>query len=318
MNPGTVQSYETAVPAELLAGAAARAAFSDYLELTKPRLSLLSVLTALVGYLAALPGLSGVEGPVCSGWTLLAVLVGTALAAGGVAALNQWLEADTDARMSRTRDRPIPSGKVTTGSAFVLGWSLCAAGLALLFAEVNGLSAGFALATMICYLAIYTPAKRWSRWSTEVGAVAGALPPLIGWTAAEGRVSTLGGILFTVLLLWQIPHFMAIAWTYRRDYAAVSFPMLPVRDAGGAKVAGWSFACTLILVAVTLLPVELGYCGAAYGLVAAGLGGWFLWRAGGFLRPAGREAAARRLFFASIIYLPLLLAALVVDRMGWF
>lgn len=318
MNPPINRSYETAVPAELLAGAAARAGFSDYLELTKPRLSFLSVLTALVGYLSALPGLSGVEGPVRGAWTLAAVLFGTALAAGGVAALNQWLEADTDALMNRTRGRPIPSGKVTTGSAFVLGWSLCAGGLALLFAQVNGLSAGVALATMVGYLAIYTPVKRWSRWSTEIGAVAGALPPLIGWTAAEGRVSTLGWILFAVLFFWQIPHFMAIAWTYRRDYAAVNFPMLSVRDAGGAKVAAWSFACTLILVVVTLLPAWLGYCGAVYGLVAAGLGAWFLWRAGRFLRAAGREAAARRLFFASIIYLPLLLAALVIDRMGWF
>jgi protoheme IX farnesyltransferase len=307
MNLGTDRSFEAAVPAELLAGTAARTSFSDYLELTKPRLSFLSVLTALVGYLAALP--------VRTGWTLLAVLLGTALAAGGVAALNQWLEADTDARMSRTRDRPIPSGKVTTGSAFVLGWSLCAAGLALLFAEVNGLSASFALATMVCYLALYTPAKRWSRWSTEIGAVAGALPPLIGWTAAAGRVSTLGGILFAVLFFWQIPHFMAIAWTYRRDYATVNFPMLPVRDTSGGKVAAWSFTCTLILVAVTLLPVALGDCGAAYGVAAAGLGAWFLWRAAAFLRPAGREAAARRLFFASIFYLPLLLAALVIDRM---
>lgn len=318
MNPPTDRSYATAVQAELLAGPASRAGLSDYLELTKPRLSLLSVLTALVGYLAALPGRSGVEGPLRTGWTLLAVLLGTGLAAGGVAALNQWLEADTDTRMSRTRDRPIPSGRVATGSAFVLGWGLCAAGLALLFAEVNGLSAGFALATMICYLAIYTPAKRWSRWSTEIGAVAGALPPLIGWTAADGRISTLGAILFGVLFFWQIPHFMAIAWTYRRDYAAVEFPMLSVRDAGGGKVAAWSFACTLILVAVTLLPAWLGYCGATYGLMAAGLGSWFLWRAVAFLRPAGREAAARRLFFASILYLPLLLAALVIDRMGWF
>ena len=310
MNSGIDRSRETTLGAEWLAGTVARSRFSDYLELTKPRLSFLSVLTALVGYLAALP--------VRTGWTLAAVLVGTALAAGGVAALNQWLEADTDARMRRTRDRPIPSGKVTTGSAFVLGWGLCAAGLARLFARVNGLSAGFALATMVCYLAIYTPAKRWSRWSTEIGAVAGALPPLIGWTAAEGRVSMLGGLLFAVLFFWQIPHFMAIAWTYRGDYAAVSFPMLSVRDAGGAKVAAWSFACTLTLVAITLLPVWLGYCGAAYGIAAAGLGAWFLWRAGAFLRPAGREAAARRLFFASIFYLPLLLAALVVDRMGWF
>ena len=306
MNSAPPPSYDAVGPAAFLTEAAPRAGFADYLELTKPRLSFLSVLTAAVGYLAARPPWSGP--------TLLCVFLGTALAAGGVAALNQWMEADVDAFMRRTRDRPIPSGKITTGSAFVVGAGLCAGGLALLFGAVNGLSALFALATMVCYLAIYTPAKRWSRWSTELGAVAGALPPLIGWTAAGGRVSGLGLILFGVLLFWQMPHFMAIAWIYRKDYAAVRFPMLAVRDAGGGRVAAWSLANTVLLVATTLLPVSLGYCGAVYGVAAAGLGGWFLWRAIRFLRPARREPAARRLFFASICYLPLLLAALVIDR----
>jgi protoheme IX farnesyltransferase len=326
MNPGSHPSYESVARPSLLAEAGPRARFADYLELTKPRLSSLSVLTALVGYLAARPALSGVEGPALggaagaarNGVTLLFVGVGTAFAAGGVAALNQWLEADTDVRMSRTRTRPIPAGRVATGSAFVLGWSLCAAGLAVLFARTNPLAAGFALATMVCYLALYTPAKRWSRWSTEIGAVAGALPPLIGWAAAEGRVSTLGWILFGVLAFWQIPHFMAIAWLYRRDYVAVHFPMLAARDAGGGRVAAWSFACTALLAAVSLLPVLLGYCSMAYGAAAAVLGGWFLQRAGAFLRREGREPAARRLFFASICYLPLLLAALVIDRIVFF
>lgn len=310
MNPELHPPYGTVHPAGLLSEAAPPAVFADYLELTKPRLSFLSVLTALVGYLAALPGRSA--------WTLLPLLLGTALSAGGVAALNQWLEADTDSRMSRTRNRPIPSGRVATGSAFVLGWGLCLGGLAILFAEVNGLSAAFALATMVFYLALYTPAKRWSRWSTEIGAVAGALPPLIGWTAAEGRVSALGWVLFGMLFFWQIPHFMAIAWTYREDYVAVDFPMLAVRDASGGKVAAWSFGCAIMLVAVTLLPVWLGFCGAGYGLAAVVLGAWFLRKAMVFLRPAGREQAARRLFFASILYLPLLLGALVIDRWGCF
>ncbi|OHE89736.1 MAG: protoheme IX farnesyltransferase [Verrucomicrobia bacterium RIFCSPLOWO2_12_FULL_64_8] len=287
-----------------------RARFADYLELTKPRLSLLSVLTALVGYLAAVPKHAGP--------TLLHVLLGTAFCAGGVAALNQWLEVDTDARMRRTRSRPLPAGRVATCSAFVLGWGLCAAGLALLFAKVNGPAAFLALSTVVCYLALYTPAKRWSRWSTEIGAVAGALPPLIGWAAGEGRISALGWVLFGVLFFWQIPHFMAIAWLYRDDYAAVNFPMLPVRDPGGSRVAAWSFSCTATLVTVTLLPVPLGLCGLVYGAAAAGLGGWFLWRAATFLRPANREIAARRLFFSSLAYLPAVLLALVLDRVGLF
>lgn len=310
MNPAPPPAYGAAGPAAFLTAAAPRAGFGDYLELTKPRLSFLSVLTAAVGYLAALPPWSGS--------TLLGVLLGTAMAAGGVAALNQWMEADVDALMRRTHDRPIPAGRISTGSAFVLGWGLCAGGLALLFADVNGLSALFALATMVCYLAIYTPAKRWSRWATELGAVAGALPPLIGWTAATGRVSGLGLILFGILLFWQLPHFMAIAWIYRRDYAAANFPMLSVRDTGGGRVAAWALVNTVLLVGVTFLPLSLGFGSVCYGAVAAALGGWFLWRAVRFLRPAGREQAARRLFFASICYLPLLLGALVGDRIVFF
>jgi protoheme IX farnesyltransferase len=281
--------------------------FRDYLELTKPRLSLLSVLTALVGYLSARP--AGDVGK------LLFVVLGTSLAAGGVAALNQWLEVDTDALMKRTADRPLPTGRVPTGSAFVLGWLMCIAALFLLFAKVNPLAALFTLLTIISYLAWYTPAKRWSMWSTEIGAIAGAFPPLIGWSAGEGRVTALGWILFGVLFFWQIPHFMAIAWTYRRDYSAVHFPMLPVRDEAGGKVAVWSFANTIALVIVSLLPVALGLATKAYGLAAAVCGAWFAWRAVVFMHPQGRDVAARKLFFASIAYLPLVLGALVADRL---
>jgi protoheme IX farnesyltransferase len=286
---------------------APRARFADYLELTKPRLSLLSVLTALVGYLAARPAHDG--------WRLFFVVVGTSLAAAGVAALNQWLEHETDAQMKRTADRPIPAGKVPTGSAFILGILMCILSLFLLFAKVNPLAALFTLLTIFSYLGWYTPAKRSSRWSTEIGAIAGAFPPLIGWAAGEGRVTILGWILFGVLFFWQIPHFMAIAWTYRRDYSAVHFPMLPVLDESGRSVAVWSLVNTIALVVVSVLPTVLGLA-TLYYLVAAVVGGvWFLWRACGFLRPETRDVAARKLFFTSIGYLPLVLGALVTDRM---
>ena len=286
------------------------ARFSDYLELTKPRLSLLSVLTALVGYAAARPPRDIPQ--------LLFVALGTSLAAGGVAALNQWLESDTDARMKRTADRPIPAGKVTTGSAFVLGWLMCIASLFLLFARVNYLSAFFTLLTIVSYLGWYTPAKKSSLWSTEIGAIAGAFPPLIGWAAAEGRISTLGWILFGILFFWQIPHFMAIAWTYRHDYSAVNFPMLPVRDEAGGKVATWALVTTVLLVVTSLLPIFFGLATSLYAAAAVGSGGWFLWRAIAFLRAEFRDLAARRLFFTSIVYLPLVLGALVVDRIFFF
>jgi protoheme IX farnesyltransferase len=229
--------------------------------------------------------------------------------------LNQWMERDTDARMKRTADRPIPSGKIPDGSAFVLGILMCIAALFLLFAKVNPLSAMFTLLTIVSYLCWYTPAKRWSRWSTEIGALAGAFPPLIGWAAGEGRITALGWILFGVLFFWQIPHFMAIAWTYRRDYSAVEFPMLPVRDETGAWVAGWSFANTLFLLAVSLLPTVLHLTSGYYAAVAGVVGLWFVWRGAIFLRREGRDLAARKLFLASIAYLPLVLLALVVDRL---
>jgi len=301
MNPPTLHASTAA-----LSSASPKARFADYLELTKPRLSLLSVATAVVGYFSTRPT-----------WepsVFLPMLLGTACAAAGVAALNQWMESDTDALMQRTADRPLPSGRVAPGSAFVLGWSLCAAGLAVLFAKVNGLAAFFALATIVSYLALYTPAKRWSRWSTEIGAVAGAFPPLIGWAAAETRATALGWILFGVLFFWQIPHFMAIAWTYRRDYETVHFPMLAVRDASGGRVARWSFLCTLAAVTVCVLPTALGLTGIYYLATTLVLGVWFIGRAIAFLRTSPREKAARRLFFASIIWLPLQLAALVADR----
>jgi protoheme IX farnesyltransferase len=279
---------------------------ADYVELTKPRLSLLSVITALVGYLAARP-------PFVLG-ELLGVIVGTSLAAGGVAALNQWMEYDTDARMKRTAERPIPAGRVATGSAFVLGWLMCVAALGVIFVKVNGLAASFTLLTIAAYLGWYTPAKRWSRWSTEIGALAGAFPPLIGWAAGEGRVTALGWILFGILFFWQIPHFMAIAWIYRRDYAAVNFPMLPVRDEAGGRVARWALVNTIALVLITFLPWALGLTGRCYLGSTMLLGAWFLGRAVQFVRAEDRDLAARKLFLTSIAYLPLQLGVLVVDR----
>jgi protoheme IX farnesyltransferase len=284
--------------------------FRDLLELTKPRLSFLSVLTTLVGYAAARPGWHPTE--------FFFLCLGTCACAGGVAALNQWLERDTDARMVRTADRPLPAGRIPPGNAFVLGWGLCALGLGSLFAKVNGLAAFFALATIVSYLAVYTPAKRGSRWSTEIGAIAGAFPPLIGWGAAEGgrvAIAPLGWILFGILFTWQIPHFMAVAWTHRHDYARVNFPMLTTRDPTGTAVARWSLANTVAVVALALLPSFLGLTTIGYAIVSALLGAWFLTRAYGFLRTDTRDAAARRLFLCSIAWLPLQLGALVIDRL---
>jgi protoheme IX farnesyltransferase len=303
----TTPVESAAPPAEPVAGSAS---WRDLLELTKPRLSLLSVLTTLVGYAAARPGWPPRE--------FAFLCLGTCACAGGVAAVNQWMESDTDGRMARTADRPLPSGRLPGGNAFVLGWGLTAFGLGCLFAQVNGLAAFFALATAVSYLALYTPAKRESPWATEIGAIAGAFPPLIGWAAAEGgriHVGALGWILFGVLATWQIPHFMAIAWTYRDDYAKVNFPMLTTRDPDGGRVARWSLVNTVAVVALCLLPSLLGLTTPGYAVVTAALGAWFLARAIAFLRPASRDANARKLFLCSIAWLPLQLGALVIDRL---
>ncbi|HTL68960.1 MAG TPA: heme o synthase [Lacunisphaera sp.] len=296
------------LPAAALS-ADSEANWRHYLELTKPRLSMLSVTTAMVGYLAAVP---------YSYWDwarTVFVVAGTALCAGGVAALNMWMESDVDALMKRTADRPLPRGIIQPGSAFVLGWALCVAGLAVLFKWVNGMSAFLGLATVVAYLAIYTPAKRWSRWSTEIGAISGALPPMIGWAAAGRSNPALGWTLFAILYTWQMPHFFSLAWTYRKDYAAARMPMLPVVDPSGRKVSRRTFVWTALLVTATMLPTLLGYCTWYYFAGAVALGLWITRSAFHFLDPARRETEARRLFLISIAYLPLLLGLLVADRM---
>lgn len=299
------------IDAESIAVSSETARFADYFELTKPRLSLLSVLTALAGFVATRRSSHDLL-------LLGSVLVGTSLAAAGVAALNQWLECDTDARMERTAHRPIPSGKVATGSAFVVGALLCTLSLMLLYALVDALAALFTLLTMVAYLGLYTPAKKRSRWATEIGAVAGALPPLIGWAAGENRVSTLGWILFGILFFWQIPHFMAIAWIYRNDYSAVHFPMPSVRDPSGGRVAVKALVNCMFLFLVSMLPLVFRLDTWRYGVAAFAAGLWLLYRAACFVRPGTRDRMAGSLFFATIVYLPILLIALVADRLVYF
>jgi len=293
-------------PAAAPGSIAPRASWRHYLELTKPRLSMLSVSTAMLGYMAAVPVFEWVR--------TIWVVVGTALCAGGVAAINQYMEADTDALMKRTAARPLPAGHVKPGSAFVIGWAMVAIGLAVLFQEVNGMSAFLGLATVVAYLSIYTPAKRWSRWSTEIGAISGALPPMIGWAAAGRSNPELGWALFAILYTWQMPHFFSLAWTYRHDYAAAGMPMLSVVDPSGRKVARRAFIWTVLLVVAGVSPTLLGYCSWYYFAFAAALGLWILRHSVLFLNPEKRDVEARRLFYVSLAYLPLLLGLLVADR----
>lgn len=282
-----------------------RARVYGYYELTKPRLSFLSVVTAVIGYLAADPARDlGV---------LFSLLIGTSLAAGGAATLNQWLEREADAQMVRTKDRPIPSGQIAPYNALMFGLGLSVFGTYLLYAGANPLAGLLTAATVVSYVLIYTPLKRLTTWNTLVGAVPGALPPLIGWAAAEEQISTLGWILFAILFLWQMPHFFAIAWTYRKDYAKGGFIMLSNADADGANVARQAFLFAIALVISSLLPTLLGYASWGYGSVAIISACYIMRPAYCFLKQDNRDASARRLFIASIFYLPALLIPLVLD-----
>jgi heme o synthase len=286
---------------------AAPSRFADYIALTKPRLNFLVVASSAAGhYLGAAGGFDPAR--------MAEAVVGTALVAGGAAALNMVFERDTDGLMRRTRMRPLPDGRVTSTDATLFGAVLASAGLALLAARTNLTAAALALATIVVYLAIYTPMKRRTPLATLVGAVPGALPPLIGWTAARGTIDAGGAALFAIVFLWQIPHFMAISWLYRDDYATARFPMLSVVDAAGHRASRQALWYSVALLPVSLAPAALGIAGPVYAVAAALLGIAMLVLAARFA--AGRDdASARQLFFGSITYLPLLWIVMIADKL---
>ena len=282
------------------------ALLNDYWALTKPRLNFLVVLTSAAGYYLGTIGRP-------DWWAMAQAVAGTALVAGGAAVLNQVYERDTDRLMRRTRMRPLPDGRVRPEEARVFGLVLAAAGLALLGFAANRVAALLALATLTVYLIVYTPMKRRSPASTLVGAVPGALPPLIGWAAAQGGVGAGGWTLFAIVFVWQIPHFMALAWMYRDDYGSAGFPMLPVIEPDGRRTGRQALLYSAALLPISLAPAWFGVAGPAYLSVAAVLGAAFLWLAARFAS-SRTDTAARRLFFASIAYLPLLWAAMILDH----
>jgi protoheme IX farnesyltransferase len=287
--------------------ATSRTTLADYLSLTKPRLNVLVVATSAAGYYLGAPGGTGIL-------QMIPSVAGTALVAAGAAVLNQVYERDTDALMRRTRMRALPDGRVAHGEARLFGMVLSGTGLVLLAARSNIAATLLALATIVIYLAIYTPMKRRTSLSTFVGAIPGALPPLIGWTASHGRISLGGLALFAIVFLWQIPHFMAIAWMYRDDYAVAGFPMLPVIEPEGRRAGQHAAIYAAALVPVSLVPALVGVSGAVYFGVALVLGLAMLWLAVRFAATRS-DASARRLFFGSITYLPLLWAAMIADRL---
>lgn len=282
-------------------------AAADLAELVKARLSLLTLATAMAGFAL------GVKDN--WSWLLLAAMLGgTALSAAGAAALNQWWERAYDARMKRTRDRPLPAGRMAPSDALFTGLVLSFSGVLCLALFANPLAAGLAAATIILYVLVYTPLKRVTTLNTIIGAVPGALPPLIGWTAARGSINAEGLTLFALLFLWQMPHFLAIAWLYREDYAQAGFKMLSAKDESGAVTGRQAFLYALALLAVSLLPSVFFAYSAFYFYGALFLGAGFASVAANFAVSGGSVPAARWLFLASIVYLPLLLGLMVLAR----
>ena len=279
----------------------------DLFDLTKPRLTLLVLLTTVAGYAV------GAEGGAFAWERLLAVVGGTFLVVGGANALNQFLERVTDRLMTRTARRPLPDGRLPAGTAVWFGSLASVLGVGLLAVWVNPETAGLAVLAWGLYVFVYTPMKRRSPWSTIVGAIPGAVPALMGWAGAQGRLPVEGWVLFGVVFCWQVPHFMAIAWRYRHEYAAAGFPVLPVADPSGRRTGRQAVWYSLLLLPVSLLPVVLGWAGAGYGWGALGLGALYLGASLVFARDRGPRPT-RWLFVTSLIYLPALWALMMADR----
>ncbi|MBA3962203.1 MAG: protoheme IX farnesyltransferase [Chthoniobacterales bacterium] len=279
---------------------------ADFAELVKARLTFLVLITTAVGFYIAS------DRPI-NFLALAHAVFGTALAAAGAAALNQWWEHRLDAAMLRTRDRPIPAGRMTPRFVAIIGAALAFAGVVYLALAVNGLSAFLAALTVALYVFAYTPLKKISTANTLVGAIPGALPPLIGWVAARGVLDTEAWSLFAIMFVWQMPHFFALAWMYREDYARAGFRMMSQGDADGLRSSSQSVLFCILLLIIAGVPSYIGLTTALYLPLALTLSGWFVAMAMRFHheRTAPR---ARALFLTSITYLPLLFAALCLTK----
>ena len=296
----------SSAPREAIVGGPAQTAgWRTYAELTKPGLTSLVLVTTGLGYLI------GAAGAIDWGRLVWAVL-GTALVGGGANGLNQWWETAADRRMKRTRDRPLPSRRISSRGGFVFSVVISVLGVLVLLSRVNGLTATLGVASWAIYLFAYTPLKPRSTLNTLVGAVSGAIPPMMGWAAATGRLDPPAWVLFGILFTWQIPHFLAIAWVYRADYAAGGFRMLPVIDPQGRATFRTVVLYSVGLLGITVVAPFVGLGGWIYLLGATVLGGAFFGTAIRLYRE-GTDASAMRLFLSSIAYLPAIFCLMLLD-----
>lgn len=285
-----------------------RGRVSDYYELTKPRVVLMVLVTTLAGFY--LGGRTGFDLTLA-----LNLLAGTALAAGGTLALNQYVERDIDAIMERTRRRPLPDLRMRPAEALIFGVIATVGGLIYLLLATNLLCAAVTVAITIVYLGVYTPLKRYTWLCNIIGAIPGALPPVAGWAAARGNLGWEPIILFAIMFLWQLPHTMAVARLYRTDYERAGIHLLPQNNARGGNASNpIVIAGSLGLIAVGIIPTMLGFAGISYMVIASALGVWMLAFGIAMVRAPGNSKAARRLLLASLVYLPIVLLVLVLDR----
>jgi len=278
----------------------------DYIALTKPRITWLILMSTGVGYFFGARG----------GWhflTLLHTIIGTGLIASGTAALNQWFERAADAKMKRTQMRPLPSGRLSAKNALTFAILISVVGFIELFLAVNALTGWLGLFTLLSYLFVYTPLKQRSPHSTTIGAIPGAMPPLIGYAAASGTLTWDAWILFAILFVWQFPHFYAIAWMYRDDYERAGIRMLPVVEPDGESTARRILLYSLILIPISLIPKFLSMTGNLYLVGAVALGLFFLYAAVRVSFDRTR-LQARRVLLASVIYLPVLYGLMLFSR----
>ena len=307
---GRVARARVGASPQVAAGSAApspaASTLGAYVELSKVRVTTMAVITTAVGFVMGSP--HRLDWP-----RLAATLAGAFLVGAGAHALNQWYEREADAAMRRTAHRPLPEGRLQPVQALIFGVATAAIGVAMLAWCVNPLSSLVALATCLSYVALYTPMKRLTSLNTLIGAIPGALPPLIGWSAAAGSLNVGAWVLFGILFLWQLPHFLAIALLYRDDYARAGFRMLPVVEPSGESTARQLVLYGLALVPVSLLPSVAGMAGWLY-FVAALAGGCWLVAVACLAARHRTGALARQLFLASVGYLPLLLIMMVLDR----
>ena len=297
---------KVATPDLVQTAAPAKGWVAVYADLVKARLTMLVLLTTLVGFYV------GWRGPMDYA-LMFHALFGTALVASGAAALNQLLERDHDAKMGRTASRPLPSGRLQPVTVMLFGGVCSLVGLVYLALLANPLTSVIGAVSLVSYLFIYTPLKRMTWLNTAVGAVPGALPPLMGWAAARGELGGGGWALFAILAFWQMPHFFAIAWIYKDEYARAGFQMLPNVDPDGSRTGQQSVSHALGLLPVSLCPFLFHLAGPVYVVSAVLLGAGYLWCAIQFAKRLD-VPSARKLFFASILYLPLLLIVLVADK----